>query len=64
MSYHGIDEETGDRLYNKCDLIICDQETFGSAERSCDVDGMRESFHSFGLGISRLMRAMKIKELI
>ena len=100
MSYYGIDEETGEKLYNKCDLIICGQETFGSAERSCDIDGMRKSFHTisegqyaqllfdkfgkervekeledylklpmisrwgFGMGYSRLLRAMKIKELI
>ena len=84
----------------KCDIIICGQETFGCAERSCDVAQMKESFHSisdgmyskllfdkfgknrvekeledflslpminrwgFGMGIDRLHRAMKLKDLI
>jgi len=100
MSYSSIDKETGEQLYNKCDLIICGQETFGSAERSSNADQMRKNFHSvsdgmyakllynsfgkerveqeledylslpmnprwgFGMGIGRLMRAMKIKGLI
>lgn len=100
MSYYGIDEKTGDKLYNKCDLIICGQETFGTAERSCDIKQMKNSFLTisdgeyskllfdeygkdrvlneldeylslpmiprwgFGMGIDRLLRAMKIKNLI
>ena len=40
MKQEGVDEKTGEILYNKCDLIICGQETFGSAERSCDVEQM------------------------
>jgi len=100
MSFSRIDEETGEKLYNKCDLIICGQETFGCAERSNDVKQMYDSFHTisdgeyskllfdkfeeervekelneflnlpmisrwgFGCGLSRLHRAMKIKNLI
>lgn len=100
MSYDGIDPKTGEQLYNKCDLIVCGQETFGSAERSSDALKMRENFHTisdgmyakllynsfseerveqeledylslpmnprwgFGMGIGRLLRAMKIKGLI
>ena len=30
----------------KIDVILCGQETIGSAERSCDVRQMRESFFS------------------
>ena len=100
MKKEGIDNETGENLYNKCDLIICGQETFGSAERSINIEQMRESFHTisdgkysqllfdkfgrervmeeleeyfklpmisrhgFGCGTERLIRSMKIKELI
>ena len=100
MKFAGYDEKTGEEMYNKCDLIICGQETFGSAERSCDVNAMRKNFYTisngeyskllfekfgkyrvekeleefltfnmierwgFGSGVSRLMRAMKIKNLI
>ena len=100
MSYHGVDEKTGDELYNKCDFIICGQETFGAAERSCDTKQMLDSFHTIsdgeyskllydkfskervedelkeylslpmierygaGIGITRLHRAMKLKNLL
>jgi aspartyl/asparaginyl-tRNA synthetase len=100
MQHDGICEITGEQLYNKCDLIICGQETFGSAERSSNPDQMRKNFHTisdgmyakllynsfsedrveqeledylslemnprwgFGMGIGRLLRAMKIKGLI
>lgn len=50
MHQEGIDDETGEKLYNKCDLIICGQETFGSAERSCDIEHMRRSFHTISGG--------------
>ena len=100
MRYHGVDAKTGDGLYRKCDFIICGQETFGCAERSTNVEEMRNSFYTisngeyakllfeqfgkerveleletflslnmierwgYGCGISRLMRAMKIKNLL
>ena len=100
MGFAKNDEKTGEELYYKCDLIICGQETFGSAARSCDKDHMRKSFNTisggmyskllfdefgeervlneleeflnldmierwgFGCGISRLMRAMKIKDIL
>jgi aspartyl/asparaginyl-tRNA synthetase len=51
MKKEGFDEETGEQLYNKCDLIICGQETFGSAERSSDIDQMRNSFHTISDGM-------------
>lgn len=37
-------KETG--LFNKVDVILYGQETIGSAERSCDVDEMREMFYT------------------
>ena len=36
--------------FNKIDVIICGQETIGSAERSCDPDGMRKMFYSITEG--------------
>jgi aspartyl/asparaginyl-tRNA synthetase len=90
----------GEDIYNKCDFIICGQETIGSAERETDVEKMRNSFYNisngeyakilisefdetrvteeledylslnfierwgFGCGFTRLLRAMKIKNLI
>ncbi len=98
MSSAGYDN--GEEIFNKCDLIICGQETFGSAERSCDIEKMRQNFYTisegeyskllfekfgkdrvekeleeflslemsnrwgFGMGVQRLMRAMKLKDLI
>jgi aspartyl/asparaginyl-tRNA synthetase len=50
MKKEGVDEKTGEELYNKCDLIICGQETFGSAERSIDIEQMRESFYTISDG--------------
>lgn len=44
MKFDSYDEKTGEGLYRKCDLIICGQETFGCAERSCDVQEMESSF--------------------
>ncbi len=35
----------GNGLFNKVDVILYGQETFGSAERSCNVDEMREMFY-------------------
>jgi aspartyl/asparaginyl-tRNA synthetase len=36
----------GDGTYKKVDVILYGQETFGSAERSCNVDEMRNMFYS------------------
>jgi hypothetical protein len=33
-------------IFNKVDVIMYGQETIGSAERSCDVDKMREMFYA------------------
>ena len=33
-------------IFNKVDVILYGQETIGSAERSCDVDKMREMFYT------------------
>ena len=85
-----------DNTSKKIDVILCGQETIGSAERSCDVKQMKEAFYSIedgkyaeklfdlfsynrvmdelneflsynfiprvgaGVGITRLIRAMKI----
>jgi aspartyl/asparaginyl-tRNA synthetase len=36
----------GNGLFNKVDVILFGQETIGSAERSCDVETMREMFYT------------------
>lgn len=51
MLQDGKDGVTGEQLYNKCDFIIKGQETFGSAERSCNVNQMRDNFHSISDGM-------------
>lgn len=87
-------------LANKIDVILCGQETIGSAERSCDVDQMKETFYTIsngeyskllfdlfgqdrvekelneflsldffprsggGIGITRLIRAMRLNGLL
>jgi len=99
MKANGVNEH-GEAIYNKCDFIICGQETIGSAERETDVAKMRDSFYTisdgeyarvligefdefrvndeledylgldfinrwgFGCGMTRLLRAMKIKNLL
>ena len=37
-------------VFNKVDIILFGQETIGSAERSCDVDKMREMFYTIENG--------------
>jgi aspartyl/asparaginyl-tRNA synthetase len=37
-------------IFNKVDVILYGQETIGSAERSCDVERMREMFYSIENG--------------
>jgi aspartyl/asparaginyl-tRNA synthetase len=39
----------GDK-FNKVDVILYGQETIGSAERSCDVDEMRQMFYTIENG--------------
>ena len=39
-------KQRGNDIFNKVDVILYGQETIGSAERSCDVEGMREMFYS------------------
>lgn len=39
-----------DGIFNKVDVILYGQETIGSAERSCDVDKMREMFYTIENG--------------
>lgn len=51
MKFAKLDEKTGEELYYKCDMIICGQETFGSAARSHDIEKMRESFHTISDGM-------------
>ena len=38
--------ESENGIANKVDVILHGMETIGSAERSCDVDMMRDTFHS------------------
>jgi aspartyl/asparaginyl-tRNA synthetase len=40
----------GNDIYNKVDVILYGQETIGSAERSCDVETMREMFYTIENG--------------
>jgi aspartyl/asparaginyl-tRNA synthetase len=40
----------GNGLFNKVDVILFGQETIGSAERSCDVEKMREMFYTIENG--------------
>ena len=40
----------GEKLANKCDVIIGGMETIGSAERSCDVQEMKEQFYTISDG--------------
>jgi aspartyl/asparaginyl-tRNA synthetase len=90
----------GDDIFNKADFIICGMETFGTAERSSDVNQMKESFYTIsdgeyskilfdrfgkdrveeelnyyfslpmrnrfggGIGMSRLIKSLKLKKLI
>ena len=39
-------KNNGDGTYKKVDIILYGQETIGSAERSCDVEGMRKMFYT------------------
>lgn len=100
MKQEGENKMTGEKLFNKCDFIICGIETFGSAERESNTIQMRDSFHTIsdgmyakllynefskdrveqeledylelpmferfggGIGLTRLLRAMKIKGLL
>lgn len=99
MKQMGVNN-TGEKLFNKCDFIICGIETFGSAERESNVDQMRDSFYTIsdgeysellfkefskervseeledylsltmferyggGIGLTRLLRALKVKKII
>lgn len=40
----------GEGIYNKIDVIMYGQETIGSAERSCDVSEMRNTFYTISEG--------------
>lgn len=100
MKQQGENPETKEKLFNKCDFIICGIETFGSAERESLIPQMRDSFHTIsdgeyssllyqefskerveeelenylslpmierfggGIGLTRLLRALKIKGII
>jgi aspartyl/asparaginyl-tRNA synthetase len=39
-------KHTDNGIFNKVDVIMYGQETIGSAERSCDVDKMRQMFYA------------------
>ena len=43
-------KHAGDGIFNKIDIILYGQETIGSAERSCDVDEMRNTFYTISEG--------------
>ena len=40
----------GSNIYNKIDVILYGQETIGSAERSCNVEEMRNNFYTIENG--------------
>ena len=40
----------GDDTAYKCDVIIDGKETIGSAERSCDIEAMKEEFYTISEG--------------
>ena len=65
MGFAKYDEKTGEELYFKCDLIVCGQETFGSAYRSCDIEQMRNSFYTISDGMySKLLFDQFSKERV
>jgi aspartyl/asparaginyl-tRNA synthetase len=39
-------KHAGDGIFNKVDVILYGQETIGSAERSCDIEEMRNNFYT------------------
>jgi hypothetical protein len=43
-------KHNSDNIFNKVDVILFGQETIGSAERSCDVEKMREMFYTIENG--------------
>jgi aspartyl/asparaginyl-tRNA synthetase len=43
-------QHLGSGIFNKIDVILYGQETIGSAERSCDVEKMREMFYTIENG--------------
>jgi aspartyl/asparaginyl-tRNA synthetase len=43
-------KEGKDGYFNKIDVILCGQETIGSAERSCDKEQMRKNFYTIEEG--------------
>ena len=59
FSYNELDElwegdiifhQNSDDTFNKIDVILYGQETIGSAERSCDVEEMRNNFYTIENG--------------
>ena len=43
-------KHAGEGIFNKIDVILYGQETIGSAERSCDVEEMRNTFYTISEG--------------
>ena len=43
-------KNTNGEIFNKVDVILYGQETIGSAERSCDIEKMREMFYTIENG--------------
>jgi aspartyl/asparaginyl-tRNA synthetase len=43
-------KHAGNGIYNKIDVIMYGQETIGSAERSCNVEEMRDTFYTISDG--------------
>lgn len=49
MKDDGVNKN-GEKISRKVDFIVCGQETFGCAERECNVDIMRNNFHTISNG--------------
>ena len=48
--FWNMKQQDGGLHFNKVDVLLYGMETIGSAERSCDVDQMRELFYSISSG--------------
>lgn len=51
MKTNDLKTYSNEQLFSKCDFIICGHETFGSASRSCDIEQMKNSFHTISDGM-------------
>ena len=63
--FWNMSRHEGGATSKKIDVILGGMETIGSAERSCDVDMMRDTFHSITDGAySKLLYSLFSKERV